>query len=90
VPASEGAVTEHRGKNRDLWTYLVGSRADDLRMSFRDIERILRFPPPPSSRKHLAHWYSYEGSAVVRAIRDAGYHAVDVDLQGEAGTFRRG
>jgi hypothetical protein len=39
---------------------------------------------PESSRNYLPHWYGYRGSAVARAIIDAGWHASNVDL--EAGT----
>ena len=32
---------------------------------------------------HLPHWYGYEGSAVARAIIDAGWRARNVDLANE-------
>ena len=48
---------------------------------------ILGFPLPDSCRSHSPHWYSYAGSAVARAIIDAGWHAANVNLSLESVTF---
>jgi len=82
-------IVEHAGKYRPLWEYLRGTTADSVEMSFGDVERILGFPLPPSSRKHPAHWYGYEGTAVGRAIRDAGWRATEVDLNATSVRFER-
>ncbi|MCU1498532.1 MAG: hypothetical protein JWM47_2485 [Acidimicrobiales bacterium] len=58
-------------------------------MTFADVERVLGFPLPASSRKHLPHWYGYEGSAVARAVRDAGWKATKVDLNAQTVIFVR-
>lgn len=81
--------TEHHGKYRSLWQWLVNSPERQVRMSFGEIERILGFPLPPSSRKHAPHWSSYEGSAVVRAIHDAGWKAENLDLNSQQVTLRK-
>ena len=52
----------------------------EIRISFPDLERQAGITLPESSRAHVAHWHSYQGSAVVRAIVDAGWHAARVDL----------
>jgi hypothetical protein len=80
---------EHHGKYRALWTWLQHHPEQQVSLSFTDVERILGFGLPPSSRKYLAHWYGYEGSAVARAIRDAGWRAKDVDLNAQRVTFDR-
>lgn len=54
--------------------------AAGVRISFSDLERKAGIALPDSSRAHVAHWHSYQGSAVVRAIVDAGWHAAQVDL----------
>lgn len=59
------------------------------RLSFADVETILGFPLPASCRVHKPHWYGYEGTAVGRAIQDAGWKASRIDLVGEALTLRR-
>jgi len=40
-------------------------------------------PLPPSCRKHPPHWSSYEGSAIARAIQDAGWTATRIQIRGE-------
>ena len=89
-PRTEVIVIDHHGKYRRLWEYLRDAQSNRLELSFEEIESdILGFPLPPSSRKHLPHWYGYEGSAVARAIRDAGWKAKDVNLTAETVTFVR-
>ena len=53
------------------------------------VECVLGFPLPPSSRRHLPHWYGYDNTAVGRAIRDAGWRARRVNLESETVTFQR-
>lgn len=81
--------TRHAGKYRSLWRWLRDSDSASVTLGFDEIEEILGFPLPTSCRKHPAHWSSYEGSAVARAIHDAGYRAANVDLPGESVTFVR-
>lgn len=89
VEPSRGATRSHDGKYRPLWKYLSELQESRLQMSFDDVERILGFPLPPSSRHHQPHWYGYKGSAVARAIIDAGWKAQNVDLVREQVTFVR-
>lgn len=65
----------HTGKYRLLWQWLRTQQGDRLEVTMAEIEGILGFPLPPSSRRHPAHWSGYEGSAVARAIADAGWRA---------------
>jgi len=80
---------EHTGKYRPLWSWLVERNADEVTLSFSDVERILGFQLPPSSREHVPHWHGYKGSAVARAIIDAGFRSRNVDLGSERVTFVR-
>lgn len=62
--------------------HLKASRADRVPMSFADLERVLGFPLPPSSRKHRAWWANNPGNHVnAQAWHEAGYRAEDVDLE---------
>jgi hypothetical protein len=91
-PAGESfmsARTSHNGKYRPLWDFLRESEESSHEMSFDEVERVLGFPLPPSSRHHQPHWYGYRGSAVARAIIDAGWKAQNVDLVNEEVTFVR-
>lgn len=83
------ATAPHEGKYRPLWEYLGGVKELRLTMSFNEVERVLGFPLPPSSRHHQPHWYGYKGSAVARAIIDAGWKAQNVDLVSEHVTFAK-
>lgn len=83
-----GRQRRHVGKYRPLFDYLVSkSGSETIRMTFTEIEAILGFSLPPSARRHLPHWYGYEGSAVARAIQDAGWKATRIDLAEETVIF---
>jgi hypothetical protein len=82
-------VVEHAGKYRPLWQALTRRNDETWVASFDDVEQVLGFPLPPSCRRHLPHWYGPEGSAVARAIHDAGWKATLVSLEDEEVTFRR-
>ena len=77
VPTGERA---HTGKYRPLWEWLLQQDRTEIRISFSGLERQAGITLPESCRAHPPHWHSYQGSAVVRAIVDAGWHASRVDL----------
>lgn len=87
-PSPSGLIN-HTGKYRALWKWLRDQRAETISATFTQIESILGMPLPPSSRSHVQHWHSYEGSAVTRAIHDAGWQCADVNLTAERVTFIR-
>lgn len=78
-PAAHGL--EHNGKYRALWSWLRDQDRVPIRITFADLERRGGIVLPDSSRNHPPHWYGYQGSAVARAIIDAGWHASGVDLK---------
>jgi hypothetical protein len=83
----EPVVGAHTGKYRALWRWLRQQPGTDISLSFAQVEQILDGPLPPSARNYLVHWYSYDGSALGRAIRDAGWKATQVHLTDEQVTF---
>jgi hypothetical protein len=83
-------AAEHTGKYRPLWLWLRRQDRRPQRLMFADIERHAGILLPDSSRSHIAHWHSYQGSAVARAIIDAGWHAGQVDLNAGAVTLSPG
>jgi hypothetical protein len=83
-------TVEHVGKYRPLWLWLCGQDRQAVRLTFADLERHAGVVLPDSCRDHPAHWHSYEGSAVARAIIDAGWHASQVDLNATAVTLSPG
>lgn len=89
APTSVPSPIRHVGKYRSLAQWLAAQTVDRKPARFSDLEEILGFPLPPSSRKHASHWSGYEGSAVVRAIHDAGWRATKLDLANETVVFER-
>ncbi len=86
----EGAAeTGHMGKYRALSDWLRQQDRSRVPATFSEMENILGFSLPPSARNHLAHWYGYKGTALGRAIRDAGWRASDVNLTAETLVFER-
>lgn len=81
--------TRHVGKFQALWAWLRDQPGDELPTRFSDLEEAIGMPLPSSCRKHPAHWSSYDGSAVARAIQDAGWVATRVDVHAEHLVFVR-
>lgn len=79
----------HAGKYAPLYRWLRTQGAASITLSFCDVEEVLGFPLPNSCRQHVPHWHSYEGSAVARAIIDAGWRASGVHLAEESLTLTR-
>jgi hypothetical protein len=85
--AEDVSTDSHTGKYRALWRWLRQQPGEDVSLSFAEVEQILDGPLPPSARIHQTHWYGYEGTALGRAIRDAGWKPTQVNLTGERVTF---
>jgi hypothetical protein len=83
MPTDSTAGTNHGGKYRALWAWLREREVRRLNLKFGEVEEIIGMPLPPSSRKSSRHWRSYTGSAVVRAIHDAGWKVEHLDLSAE-------
>jgi hypothetical protein len=84
-----GEDASHTGKYQQLWRWLQDQGRDEVDLTFGDIEQVLGMPLPQSARRHPSHWYGHEGTALGRAIRDAGWHASQVNLTDETVTFIR-
>jgi hypothetical protein len=89
-PVPRATVTEHSGRYRPLWLWLTTKDPVEFRADFSEIERAMGMQLPGSCRAHIAHWHSYQGSAVARANIDAGWHANHVDLAAQALTLSPG
>lgn len=87
--APVAAQAGHVGKYRALWAWLRTQPGNRVPATFGQIEEIIGMPLPPSCRQHAAHWSSYEGSAVARAIHDAGWAAREISIPAERVVFQR-
>lgn len=83
------AEASHAGKYSSLHRWLRTRDSPSVSVTFAEVEEVLGFPLPNSCRNYVPHWHSYEGSAVARAIIDAGWKASRVNLDAQTLTFVR-
>ncbi len=74
-----------------LYQYLKSLQADEVRMTFHEIERIIGRRLPRSAFMHQAWWANESNGSHVQARSwiDAGYEMSDLSREGSAVTFRR-
>lgn len=73
-----------------LGDHLRAQSAQEVPMSFADVERIVRHPLPPSARRHRPWWSNNPRNSVVTKVwLEAGFKTEQVDLEGEHVVFRR-
>lgn len=78
------------GKYEPLTNFLARSNTSQLPMSFEEIERLLGFPLPASSRSHRAWWSNNPSNNVMtKAWLAAGFETADVDVLRGHLVFRR-
>ena len=74
-----------------LRDHLTAIRGDRWRASFKEIEKIIGTPLPPSARMYAAWWANDDGRSRVQAHSwlKAGWCTTEVDVPGERVTFVR-
>jgi len=73
-----------------LENYLKQTDDEDVPMGFSEIEHVLGFELPPSSRRQRAWWSNNTSNNVMtRAWIDAGFETAEVDMAAEKLTFKR-
>jgi len=78
------------GKYDPLMSYLEQNSSEEVPMGFSEIETVLGFELPPTSRKQRAWWSNNPSNNVMtRAWLDAGFETVAVEMAAEKLTFRR-
>lgn len=77
-------------KYQPLTTHLRVQRADQVRMSFAEIERVIRAKLPRSADSYRAWWSNNPTNNVMtQAWLEAGFESEQVDLAGRKLVFRR-
>lgn len=75
-------------KYEPLTRHLRTSRKDRVPMTFAELENLLGFALPNSSRRHRAWWANNPtGHVNAQAWHEAGYQSTDVDLERERLVF---
>ena len=74
-------------KYRPIYEYLSRRQAEQVNLTFDEIEGLLGQALPPSARRRRDWWGNRRNSQHASAWMDAGYHATEVDLQTGRVTF---
>ena len=82
--------THTKHKYQPLTEFLLRQSRTVVRLSFDEIERLIRAPLPPSATDHRAWWSNNtQNNVMTKAWTDAGFESEDVDMKGRKVTFRR-
>ncbi len=77
-------------KYAPLTHHLASRRVAHVPMTFKELENLLGFQLPPSSRKHRAWWSNNPSNNVMtKAWVSAGYRTEDVDIEKERLVFQK-
>lgn len=87
-PLPSGDEPSAEGKYQPLTQWLLAQVAEELPVTFDDLEDVLGTPLAPSARRHPPYWYSPSNS-LGKAIADAGFKATGVNLTAERLVLRR-
>ena len=79
-----------RNKYALLTNHLKNDNRLEIELTFNQIEKILGFALPSSSRKYKANWSNGLSRAMSRSWIEAGYHTNEVDLAKEVVIFAKG
>jgi hypothetical protein len=83
APPTEAATSGVTGgKYQPLTDWLFAQSADDIPVTFEDLEEVLGFTLPPSARNHPPYWYSAANS-LGKAIAAAGFKPSGANLTTE-------
>lgn len=84
------AMVKQDTKYYPLYDFLRQNEQNEVRLSFAQVENLLRVPLPATARTQRGWWSNRStGMAQSMAWMDAGYHVAQVDLGGEEVIFRR-
>lgn len=78
-----------RGRYAPLYHYFKGAKADEVDLTFGDIEGILGAELPASAREHRPVWANSEGSFLGRVWLRAGWRLEKIDMRTEEVRFKR-
>lgn len=78
------------GKYEPLGDFLRAQKLDEIRMTFREIERAIGTTLPANAPKYAAWWSNNpSNNPMTKVWLDAGFRTEQVDLEGRKLVFRR-
>lgn len=78
------------GKYEPLGTYLRRQRAQEVPLTFGEIEKITGVKLPPKAQHHRAWWSNNAANNVMTKVwLDAGFESAQVDMEARKLVFRR-
>lgn len=78
-----------RNKYVLLTNHLKNDNRLEIKLTFEQIEKILGFELPTSSRKYKANWSNGVSRPLSRSWVEAGYHTELVDLENQVIIFAK-
>ena len=85
---SDNKITVSK-KYRRLTDMLINSNSKSVTLTFNEIEKIIGFTLPESSRKHRAFWAHTTTHSIAHGWMAAGYKVLDVNMTAETVVFER-
>ena len=78
------------GKYEPLGQFLRKQRTQEVRLTFREIEKITGVKLPPKAQHHRAWWSNNpDNNVMTRVWLAAGFESAQVDMEGRKLVFRR-
>ena len=78
------------GKYEPLGAFLRNQRAQEVPLTFREIEKITGAKLPPKAQHHRAWWSNNAANNVMTKVwLDAGFESAQVDMEARKLVFRR-
>ena len=78
------------GKYEPFGQFLRKQRAQEVRLTFGEIENIVKAKLPPSARQQRAWWSNNPDNSVMTKVwLDAGFRSEQVDMEARKLVFRR-
>ena len=78
------------GKYEPFGQFLRKQRAQEVRLTFGEIENIVKAKLPPSARRQRAWWSNNPDNSVMTKVwLDAGFRSEQVDMEARKLVFRR-
>lgn len=76
-------------KYRYLADYLHNTKEEDVKLTFAEIEQILKDKLPSSAYQHRAFWANTESHSIAISWMSVGYQTVEVDLANRYVVFEK-